>query len=217
MDESFAYFLKNFGPPIMKREVDQAAIARHERNLPGQLLQYWAEQGFAGYADGLFWTVDPAEYAAALALALAPTPFPGRDIYNVIARSAFGELFVWGKSGGSSLRLDPPHGQLLPSRASEILMRSGREALAVQGFFASKQKRSLDFHDEEDKPLFARALKKLGPLAADEMYGFEPAILLCGEAKLEHLAKVKILPHLQILLQFAPLKILENPFDKNPG
>jgi hypothetical protein len=213
MDAMFTHFLKTFGPPIARRDVDPAQIARGEGEVPGQLLRYWEEQGFAGYADGLFWTVDPAQYAPLLDMALAPTPFLGKDAYHVIARSAFGELFVWGKKGGSSLRLDPPHGQLLPSRASEELMRTGREDLALQAFFASQQTGNLECFDDARKPLFARARKALGRLAADEMYGFEPALGLGGKATLANLKKVKILPHLQILLGIEPLRVLDNPLD----
>jgi hypothetical protein len=211
MDEVFSIFLNEFGPPIQKREADSAVIARYEGALPGLLLRYWAEHGFTGYADGLFWTVNPGEYESVLAAALAPTPLAGQDAYHVIARTAFGQLFVWGQRTGSCMRIDPPHGRIFENRGVEALMREGREQIVLESFLMSLQKRLVDFSDDDGKRLFARARKQLGQLAADEMYGFEPALALGGEPALENLEKVKILPHLAILLELAPLRIQTFP------
>lgn len=211
MDESFAYFLKNFGPAIARRDVDPAHAVQYRGRLPEQLLQYWTEHGFSGYADGLFWTVDPADYDDLLETWLAQTPFAGADDYNVFARTAFGELFVWGKKSGASLRINSPLNILFPNPAAADQVKAGREDIAVQAFFVSKKREHFDFADDAQKPLFARALKKLGPVGPDEIYGFEPAIPLGGKAALAGLRKVEMLPHLEILAQIAPPKILENP------
>ncbi|WP_439853678.1 T6SS immunity protein Tdi1 domain-containing protein [Pseudomonas yamanorum] len=55
--------------------------------------------------------------------------------------------------------------------------------------------------DNLGKPLFQRALAKLGPLGADEMYAFEPALCIRGKADLKHMKKVDIHVHLMILDQ----------------
>lgn len=47
------------------------------------------------------------------------------------------------------------------------------------------------------------ALGNLGPLAPDEMYGFEPALVAGGKMRLENLRKVKLDQHLTILRQLA--------------
>jgi hypothetical protein len=67
------------------------------------------------------------------------------------------------------------------------------------------------------KPLFARARKKLGVLAAGEMYGFVPALALGGTASVATLEKVAIIEHLDILAQLGPLRIFENPLLKPGG
>jgi hypothetical protein len=54
MDEDFACFLAEFGPAIDKRDVPPSTIARYRGKLPDQLLAYWDEYGWCGYADGLF-------------------------------------------------------------------------------------------------------------------------------------------------------------------
>ncbi|WP_322404849.1 DUF1851 domain-containing protein [Massilia luteola] len=60
-----------------------------------------------------------------------------------------------------------------------------------------------DLKDESGRQLFQRALKKLGPLEPDEVYGFEPAIALGGKMRPENLAKLKLDVHLTILRQLA--------------
>lgn len=74
---------------------------------------------------------------------------------------------------------------------------------SVRTFFASQTLRALDYPDETDQPLFDRALAKLGPLAPDEMYGFEPALVAGGKPRLEFLHRVKLDQHLTLLRQLA--------------
>jgi hypothetical protein len=70
----------------------------------------------------------------------------------------------------------------------------------IEGFFVSMDREANDFDD-----LFEEALKKLGPLKPDEMYGFVPAIALGGPGTLNTLQKVKTIEHLTFLSQLSPL------------
>ena len=73
-----------------------------------------------------------------------------------------------------------------------------------------KKKKRLDQKDDLETPLFDRALKALGPLARDEMYGFEPALALGGKADLRNLRKVKAVEHLVMLAQLGELQIMRD-------
>jgi hypothetical protein len=81
---------------IDKRYVPLSSIERYRGKLPDQLLAYWEENGWCGYADGLFWTVNPQDYEAALEAWIGDTPLMEEDSYYVIARSAFGDLYLFG-------------------------------------------------------------------------------------------------------------------------
>jgi len=206
MDENFEYFLEKMGPAFGKRYVPTSSMERYRGKLPNQLLDYWKEHGWCGYADGLFWTVNPQEYDAVVDEWIGETPFMGRDAYHVIARSAFGDLYLFGEKGGSNLQIVAPDAKI---------MSGGRTAtdlnIDVRAFFGSRSRRGCDFSDTAGSRLFAPALKKLGPLKHDEMYGFVPALALGGSATLDHLQKVKAVEHLVLLAQLSELRIMEVP------
>jgi hypothetical protein len=61
--------------------------------------------------------------------------------------------------------------------------------------------------DDEGEGLFERALAQLGPLSKDELYGFEPALVLGGPCRIENLRKLRLDVHLSILRQFEAPRI----------
>ena len=128
------------------------------------------------------------------------------DRYHVIARSAFGDMYLWGENSGRTLDILPTYSMLFPTPPDD----DGLSDLDIQVLISSMTKDKLDFTDENDKKLFKKVLKKLGRLSPDEMYGFEPALALGGTAKLENLAKVKAVEHLIILSQLGEKVIREN-------
>ncbi|NHZ41994.1 GAD-like domain-containing protein [Massilia aquatica] len=211
MDEDFASFREKFGPEISTRYVPSSSIERYRGKLPDQLMLYWEESGWCGYADGLFWTVDPQEYEPVLEAWIGDTEFMERDAYHLIARSAFGELVFWGEKSGDSLSILPWHALAFPSEGSEEYILKGKADDAAKWFFSSQKREYFDMEDDAEKPLFARALKKLGPLKPDEMYGFVPALAFGGSATLKNLQKVKAVEHLVFLAQLAPLQIMRSP------
>ena len=132
-----------------------------------------------------------------------------QDAYYVIARSAFGEVFLWGTKSGRSLRIVAAWDSIFPSDYSDIIA-AGKADRLVQGFFVTKNKFDLDQKDHLGKPPFDRALKKLGPLASNEMYGFEPALALGGLCDLKNLRKVDAVTHLVMLAQFGERKLMRD-------
>ena len=203
MDENFAGFLEEFGPAIAKRHVPASSIERYRGKLPDQLLAYWEEHGWCGYADGLFWTVNPQEYEPVLEAWIGDTEFMEQDAYHIIARSAFGDLYFWGENSGPSLEVFAP-GAFCTPRTSEII--GEKKNLEVQFFFGSLMPDDNDFES-----MFTLALERIGRLKHDEMYGFVPAIALGGPSTIEHLQRVKAVEHLVILAQFEPLRLLTSP------
>ncbi len=211
MDEFMEDFLgfKEFGPAFAKREVPPEKIERFRGKLPDQLLKYWQEYGWCGYAKGLFWTVDPDEWEDELEAWIGDTPFMEQDTYYVIARTAFGELLLWGEKSGNSLKVLSAEGKIFPSDFTQEVLKRGIDR-QIQLFFSVRSKDRLDFKDESGNPLFDRALAALGPLDHDTLYGFVPALALGGKAELKNLQKLDAHVHLDILSQMTERQIMRD-------
>ena len=211
MDESFAYFHNDegFGPAINTAAVPPEVIAKFKGKLPDQLLSYWRQHGWSGYGNGLFWLVNPDEYEPALEAWIGDTPLMESDAYYVIARSAFGEMFLWGAKSGQSLDIKSLWGMMFPRDNSERVSQ-GKSGMLIQNFIVGLDKKGLDQKDHLDKPLFDRASKTLGSLAPDEMYAFEPALAIGGKADLKNLRKVKAVEHLVMLAQLGERQIMRD-------
>ncbi|EPM49790.1 GAD-like domain-containing protein [Pseudomonas syringae] len=197
MDEHYAFFLEKFGLAIERYEVPASSIAKYKNKLPDQLLDYWEEYGWSGYANGAFWTVNPQDYEYLLKSWLTTVDIP-QENYYVIARSAFGKLYVWGEKSGWCLTTSSYSARYF-RRTSKF---TGKKLdLGVKAFFSFIEPEHNDLEG-----LFQPALDHLGPLKSDEIYGFVPALVLGGQMELKNLQKVKIIEHLELLSQLSPLQ-----------
>jgi hypothetical protein len=201
-DEDFEYFISKFGEATHRMEVPEAAIERWQGKLPNQLLTYWGEEGWCGYADGRFWTVDPEEYEDMVDEWLDGSPLERIDTFHVIARTAFGMLYLCGEGTGRSAKVNCATNAIFALQNSLTRKTPADLDWSIRAFFGLSRD-DCDLKDESGNPLFERALSTLGPLAPDEMYGFEPALVLGGKMRLENLRKVKLDQHLTILRQLA--------------
>ncbi len=211
MDEKFNWFLTRFGPPTTHEPVSEATLAKFKGKLPDRLLDYWKAYGFCGFKDGLFWITNPDDYEPALEAWIGDTPIMEEDAYYVIARTAFGELYLWGTKTGTRYDIQPMHGWIHQNdNDSEVReIRNGRADWRMQVFFRCQDPEAADTKDEQGEFLFARAVDKLGPLAPDEIFAFAPALPLGGPKTLDHLTKVNIHVHLDLLPQMIERHILD--------
>lgn len=198
MDEVIKLFFDEMGSPIAQKTVPTSSIVRYSKILPERLLNYWHDYGWSGHADGIFWIVDPQEYEGIVSAWLKDTVFETRDTYHVIARTAFGKLYLWGEKTGQTLTIDSCF-----SRYGYQELGTTAEDLDGQclSFFISASYEFSDFLD-----LFAPAKRKLGILQSDEIYGFVPALMIGGSVDVNNLEKLKIIEHLTFLAQLAPLE-----------
>ncbi|MBF7142676.1 MULTISPECIES: GAD-like domain-containing protein [Pseudomonas] len=198
MDEAFAVFIEKLGQPTHHQVVPAESIEHYKGKLPKRLLEYWAEHGWSGYGDGLLWFVDPRDYEGVVASWIEGTKLEARDTYHLIARGAFGDLYLWGEKTGPSVKITS-----MFSRCSILEFGNSDEAMdrSVQNFILSLNKEGNDFEG-----MFKRAKKKLGVLKPDEMYGFAPALILGGPDTFDHLQKVKAVEHLMLLSQLTELE-----------
>jgi hypothetical protein len=204
MDEYFGMFLEEFGEPFNRREVPISSLERYRHRLPEQLLRYWEEYGWASYARGLFWIVNPQEYEGVISAWLQGTEFEDKDEFHVIARSAFGQIFLWGEKFGPAVRLSTLNSYAIVSSG----FNSPPENLdfEVKCFFAF-----LDKATRDPDVYFESALCRLGLLNDTQMYGFVPALALGGQRDAEKLERVSAVEHMTFLAQLDQLTILRLP------
>jgi len=178
----FSGFVKRHGPAAKCRPAPPATVDAYRNRLPEALIAEWEESGWCAYANELIWLTNPDDLMPPLKQWLgqssAAIPF---------ARSAFAHVFVW--DGDTAHMLDPKYGRL-----TRIINK-------IELVFNFVLCRKPYLEDVLNEKLFRQARKKLGPLAYDECYGFEPALALGGPGTLDTLRVVKLREHLSILSQ----------------
>lgn len=205
MDEDFAALIKALPIQEPRLQPTQDQIDAYTGKLPNLLLNYWRDYGWGAFGDGLFWLVNPAEFAGALKVWCQGVI--NIDDAFVVGRGAFGKMIVWKKGHGKFMHILPLEHQIFTFKENKHVL-AGKDDLPFGIMISQIDSESVDFEDEREKPLFRRALKKLGALGPDEMYAFEPALSLGGSAQLSTLAKVKIEEHLNFLAQLREPEVL---------
>ncbi|MBC8954046.1 GAD-like domain-containing protein [Xenorhabdus sp. PB62.4] len=208
-DEDFELFIEDMGEATQHRAVPDEAIDKWLGKLPGQLLYYWKHEGWNSYRDGLFSIVNPDDYEDIVDMWLEDTPFESMDSYHVIARSGFGKLYLCGEQTGINLTISCIFNSINYSKKRAYKKEKKKLDQEISSFFGIKSPDDFDLKGGTKTGIFSKAVKKHGPLGEHEIFGFEPAIILGGEIKLENVSKLDMHIHLDILRQFADPDIQE--------
>ena len=197
MNVFYAMFLKEMGAGRRYKAIPAEFFAKYEGVLPRGLLEFWVEEGWSSYADGLFWTVDPEEYSWVAEAWVSTCPSVPQSDFHVFARNAYGEFYCLSADAGCVITISCPTGLLV---ASKNLLKPRRDSeLAAQTFFATGSRIKFDLVDSTDTPLFPSALMKYGQVGANEVYGFIPLLTLGGDSNIENIERVRMDVHLDIL------------------
>ena len=206
MNGFYAVFLKTMGPGERYKDVSAEALERYRNLFPKDLVDFWATEGWASYADGLLWTVDPEEYAWIAEEWIKNCPEVPAAGLHVIARNAYGELYCLSLEGGCIVKISCPTGNIIAPRS--LLKLKGDAVRAAQTFFGMASPERFDLFDVDGARIFPRALAKLGPVGENEIYGFVPIITLGGETCISNTEKFRMDVHLDILLASTEPRLL---------
>jgi hypothetical protein len=179
---SLPRFHKFFDPGVRYATPTNADFDRWRGKVNDKILEDWAEHGWCSYGDGFFWFVNPADFEEAIKL-WVNTPA------TVFARTSFCHI-LFSDDNNNTFHLDPHRGRWTN--------REVKPPMYVQ-YGLTDDAKYVDV--VLDRALHREALAKLGPIAAHEMYTFEPALALGGAAEIEYVAKAEMLPQLNILAQ----------------
>lgn len=208
IDEGFDYFLEKFEQPDWQKPVDQVTLSYYQGKLPNRLLFYWQHFGFCRFKQGLFWIVNPADYEDELSFWLGED-ISKQDSYYVIARSGFGELYVWGEKTGFAFEITPTLGWVRLKQGDAKDIATGLEDRKLELFFAFQQIKYIEMEDNSNKPLFNRCVKKFGALEYDEMFGFVPALAISDNASIKNVDKMNIFVHLSLLPDLIEIQYID--------
>lgn len=208
-DEYFANFVSKFGEATSTVTVPNSSIKKWREALPSQLLHYWETEGWNTYHHGLISIVYPDDYENIIDIWLKDTFLKERDSYHVIARSGFGSLYVCGEKIGRNIIVDCYNHSIYFSKNNSSLKSTDELNLDIKVFFGISKFKRFDLEYQDGKYLFELATRKCGQLNSDEIFGFEPALILGGRADISHVIKVNIQAHLTLLREFAQPTIYE--------
>lgn len=199
------YFRKMFreemGEADRVNAVDIALLEKYRELLPDELLMYWKKYGFTSFKQGMFWLTNPADYGYLVKTYLASTPLINRKNLYVIARSAFGHLYLWEKDKGNICDIRILSNMVFFDAKSEQQNLSIEdEEYEMNRFIGTNDTDILDIKDSSRTPLFERCLKKLGQLEINEMYGYKFNPAFGGKEGILNLDKVNLFVYADIQL-----------------
>ena len=171
--------LDNF---VKAGDMPQEVIEKYRDRVPEELVQIWQEDGLGTFLDGYLKVINPDDYIELV----RDSYFNGERVIPIFV-TAFGDVVTW-EDGAYVGLLE------YKSEDVDIMIKNFKHFLRFVG--------DDDFKEEFfDFPLFHQAVVKYGELAFDECFGFVPLLPLGGKKDVKHMDKVKILEHLDLLVQ----------------
>lgn len=187
------------GPITASRNVAPEELATWRGKLPDILLDIWNKFGLIQTYGGLIQWCLPEDMSRVVDLVLkGDREFDASRIYPY-AYSAFGEIYCWSPEW-RRVRINLVGGTVWVNQYFNPKDRYNANLNAI----SAVEKATPEHHDawdEDEKPLFDRAVAALGVPDFGECFGFFPALSMGGAARLENLRRVKALEHFTFLAQ----------------
>ncbi len=203
-DEVFGVFIDEVGEATTSRCVPEVEIEKWKGKLPELLLNYWRNESWSSYYNGLLTIVNPEDYEDIVDEWLENTYLEEVDIFHAIAINGFGNLYLCGEVTGCCVTVSPLHNTIFVDKKSlKNKIDNVNLNFDIESFFIGYD------IEYQNSVLFEKAVKKFGPLGDYEIFGFEPALILDGELDIKYIQKVDARIHLSILAQLADPEIDE--------
>lgn len=197
-------FVEEMGSVVPGEPVPQEVLDSWRGKLPDLVLTWWEQVGFASFGNGLAWFTDPAEWTAVageklpLCRVLSPRLDPAvlTGAYHPWLRTAFGEMRCWSPTHQVGITIDPIFHWVTGADYTEDIA-NGLPTLPLEHTILSRPK-DFDVVDNDDKRLFSRLRKRLGPLTADTYYGLTVALAIGGDIDIDNFAIKPVRGHLML-------------------
>ena len=127
----------------------------------------------------------------------------------MIARSGFGDLFVWNSELGDEYKIIGMWGWIFKSDPNfSDWIRDGRADEVIDIFISINEYEELDTQDNDGNPLFQRCVELWGPLAENEMFTFAPYPFISNSMTLDAIRKADLFINFDIVRQMIEPEIL---------
>lgn len=148
--------------------------------LPDFLLEIWKKYGLTSHGNGEIWFTDPGKFTDIM------RAFFGQDAgFTVYARHSYGYLYAIREK-----KLYIIHPQMARAQYMGEIDTMPAQILNI-----------LDSGPAHENHI--KALKKLGPINSDQMYGFTPMLALGGNGSLKETKIVKMPEYLLLVAEAA--------------
>jgi hypothetical protein len=207
-DENFAYVFSVIGKPVSLSRITDKELQAVSGLLPAAMTAFMKEFGRCQFLDGMLSVVHPGDLQSLLDLLFEGDKDLGGKKTLPFAYSIFGTVYFWNDQLGlGDVNLVTGH-----VTCDEIVNpnpdRTYLENTVYVPFMLEKE--SHDLFDDANKPLFKRALKKLGRAGFLECYGFVPGLALGGKAILGNLQRRSAPEHFATLAQATEFTIVRS-------
>lgn len=185
---TFDKFLKIHKPSANLTKPTQEILDWYKDKLPVELLEFWKEYGFGNYGNGIIKVVEPSQYMDSFYEWIGKEDFTKLPILV----TGFGDIFYY-----RNLTENEEDICLLDIHNRNISVCD----YSLESFFKNYITNP-EIAKELLKPqLFDVANKDLGSLTSDEIYFFNPALIMGGSHEAEHLDKGIGSVHQSLLFQ----------------
>ncbi|WP_192799551.1 GAD-like domain-containing protein [Brucella tritici] len=175
--------------------------------FPAPLVELYAQAGLCSIKGGRLQLCDPETLRGVLALVFGADKQFSHNNCHSFAFSSFGKIYCWSEVL-AMVSVDMISGEVT-SRGALGKIKAGAKIENQIYVPFSLSDDALDLDDEEGKPLFSRAAKKLGVLDIGECYGFFPAVALGGVRRIESLKRVSAPEHFAIIAQTLDFQLID--------
>ena len=207
LTEDFKAIFEEYGVPKQFKALTDAEFTTLPGEFPGFMKNFYKKYGRVAYRNGLVHICHPDDLRGVVALIFGADKDLNHKSYHAFAYSAFGEIYFWNSNnGGGEVNLI----------SGVVTCRHLTKNLPKSDFLENGLYIPLEFdnelHDHLDylaKPLFKRAVKKLGALDIGECYGFVPALSLGGVEDIDHLKRHPAAAHFAFVVQTMDFNLID--------
>ncbi|MGI2035562.1 T6SS immunity protein Tdi1 domain-containing protein [Rhizobium panacihumi] len=195
------------GKIVASTRLDDERLEKIRSMVPADLASLYDQVGLCTLKAGRLQLCDPLEFRGILALIFKGDSQFSHNDCHAFAYTSFGMLYCWSNELALVV-VDLITGHVT-SRGALGKIKAGANISNQIYVPFSLSDEALDLSDEDGKPLFLRAAKKLGALQIGECFGFVPALALGGTRRLEHLKRIRALEHFAIVAQTLEFQLVD--------